>query len=118
MHKGLCLRLGANLISSPVGKLEEPLLRKQEASVNVDAMTTRIDLTVDMQGRMSVGKLGLREGHVVAERLPDESGWIIRAANLYAEAEIDILSAGNGAELVEQGLEDLEHGRTNAAFRR
>ena len=98
--------------------MEKPLLRKQEASVSVDAMRTRIDLAVDMQGRMSVGELGLREGHVVAERLPGDSGWIIRAANLYTEAEIDILSARNGAERVEQGLDDLEHGRTSPAFRR
>ena len=84
----------------------------------VDVMTTRIDLTIDKQGRMSVGKLGLREGHAVAEPLPDDSGWIIRAANLYTEAEIDILSAGSGAELVEQGLDDLEHGRTSPAYRR
>ena len=81
-------------------------------------MATRINLTVDRQGRMSVGKLGLREGHVVAESLPGDAGWIIRAAKLYTEAEIDILSAMDGAELVERGLEDLEHGRTGPAFRR
>jgi len=81
-------------------------------------MTTRIDLTIDKQGRISGGKLGLREGHAVAESLPDDSGWIIRAANLYTEAEIDILSAGNGEELVERGLEGLEHARTNPADQR
>jgi len=74
-------------------------------------MDHRIDLTIDRQGRMSVGRLGLSEGHAVAEPLPDASGWVIRQAHLVTETELEILSRpGNVADL-ERSLEDVTAGR-------
>lgn len=81
-------------------------------------MTTRIDLTIDRQGRMSVGKLGLAEGHAVAEPLPDGSGWVIRPARLLIEAEIDVLSRTEHVAGIERSLEDLAAGRTRPRHRR
>ena len=47
-----------------------PLLCEMPESHTLSLMTARIDLTIDKQGRMSVGRLGLSEGHAVAEPLP------------------------------------------------
>lgn len=82
------------------------------------AMTTRIDLTIDKQGRMSVGRLGFTEGHAVAEPLPDGSGWVLRPARLVTDAEIDILSGGGNAAEIERSVRDLAEGRTRPGYRR
>lgn len=81
-------------------------------------MTTRIDLTIDKQGRMSVGRLGFTEGHAVAEPLPDGSGWVLRPARLVTDAEIDILSGRGNAAQIERSLHDLAEGRTRPGYRR
>ena len=81
-------------------------------------MTNRIDLTIDKQGRMSVGRLGLGEGHAVAEPLPDGSGWILRQARLVTDAELDIRSRADNVEAIERSLEDAEEGRTRSGYRR
>ncbi len=75
-------------------------------------MTDRIHLAIDKQGRMSVGRLGLRDGYVVAEPLSDGSGWIIRSAKLLTDAEIDVLSRPTNVAAVKRGLKDVEAGRT------
>ena len=75
-------------------------------------MAERIDLTIDKQGRMSVGRLGMAEGHAVAEALPDGSGWVIRPATLLTQAEVDVLSDPSGRAHLEQALEDLAGERT------
>lgn len=81
-------------------------------------MTTRVDLTIDKHGRMSVGRLGLTEGHAVAEALPDGSGWILRPAKLLTEAELDILSGAANADAIERARQDLAEGRTRPGYRR
>ena len=81
-------------------------------------MTSRIDLTIDKQGRMSVGRLGLTEGHAVAEPLPDGSGWVLRPARLLTEAEIDVLSGRGNASEIERSVRDLTEGRTRPGYRR
>ena len=81
-------------------------------------MTSRIDLTIDKQGRMSVGRLGLTEGHAVAEPLPDGSGWVLRPARLLTEAEIDVLSGRGNAAEIERSVRDLAEGRTRPGYRR
>jgi hypothetical protein len=81
-------------------------------------MTQRVDLTIDKQGRMSVGRLGFTEGHAIAEELPDGSGWIIRPARLLTEAEIDVLSRAGNLEDLRRGLDDVAAGRTRPAHRR
>jgi len=81
-------------------------------------MASRIDLTIDKQGRMSVGRLGLTEGHAVAEPLPDGSGWVLRPARLITEAESDILSRPGNVEAIERSLQDLAEGRTRKGYRR
>jgi hypothetical protein len=75
-------------------------------------MAERIDLTIDKQGRMSVGRLGMGEGHAVAEALPDGSGWVIRPATLLTEAEVEVLSDPSSRANLERALEDLAGGRT------
>ena len=75
-------------------------------------MATRVvDLTIDHQNRMSVGKLGLKPGHARAEELEDGSGWVIRKATLYTEAELDVLSNPQNVADLQQALEDVEAGR-------
>ena len=81
-------------------------------------MHSRVDLTIDKQGRMSVGKLGLTEGHAVAEPLPDASGLVIRPARLLTEAETDILSRPESVTDVERSLVDLAAGRTRPRRKR
>jgi len=81
-------------------------------------MDHRIDLTIDKQGRMSVGKLGLTEGHAVAEPLPDDSGWVIRSARLLTEAELDLLARPKLVADIERGLGDLDAGRVRPRRRR
>lgn len=83
----------------------------------VSGMARTVDLTIDSQKRMSVGKLGLPEGHAVATELPD-GGWVVRAARLYTDAEIEILADPANREAIERGLADAEAGRTVEAFRR
>jgi hypothetical protein len=77
-------------------------------------MSQRIALTIDGQGRMSVGKLGLSEGHAVAEPLPDASGWVIRQAHLVTEAEFEILSRPSNVSDLERALEDVTAGRVSS----
>lgn len=72
---------------------------------------SRVTLTVDPQKRMSVGKLGFTEGHVVADPLPDGSGWVVRPAQVLTEAEIDILGRAENVKDMEAGLNDLREGR-------
>ncbi|MFV9673635.1 MAG: hypothetical protein ACNYZH_10455 [Acidimicrobiia bacterium] len=74
-------------------------------------MSTRVDLTIDKQGRMSVGKLGLSEGHAVADQLPDGSGWVVRPAVLMTEAERDVVSRAENVAAIERSLDDLRQGR-------
>ena len=81
-------------------------------------MTARIDLTIDKQGRMSVGRLGLTEGHAVAEPLPDGSGWVLRPARLLTEAELDVLSQPGAEDAIRRSIEDLAAGRTRPGSRR
>lgn len=81
-------------------------------------MTSRVDLTIDKQGRMSVGRLGLTEGHAIAEPLPDGSGWVVRPARLLTEAELDILSGPGNIEEIERSQRDLAEGRTRPGYRR
>lgn len=81
-------------------------------------MTSRIDLAIDKQGRMSVGRLGLTEGYAVAEPLPDGSGWVLRPARLVTEAESDILSRPGNVEAIKRSLQDLAEGRTRTGYRR
>lgn len=81
-------------------------------------MTSRVDLTIDKQGRMSVGRLGLTEGHAVAEPLPDNSGWVVRPARLVTEAEFDLLSRQGSVEAIHRSLQDLAEGRTRPGYRR
>jgi hypothetical protein len=81
-------------------------------------MTARIDLTIDRQGRMSVGRLGLTEGHAVAEPLPDGSGWVLRPARLVTEAELDVLSRPGSKDAILRSIEDLAAGRTRQGSRR
>jgi hypothetical protein len=84
----------------------------------VGVMNTRVDLTIDKQGRMSVGKLGLIEGHAVADQLPDGSGWVVRPATLMTEAEMDIVSRAENVSAIERSLEDLREGRVVPRTRR
>lgn len=81
-------------------------------------MTERITLSVDRQKRMSVGKLGLEEGHVVAEPLPDGSGWVVRPAKVLTEAELDIMSRPGNLADIQRGIEDLREGRLTERIRR
>jgi len=81
-------------------------------------MASRIDLTIDKQGRMTVGCLGLTEGPAVAEPLPDGSGWVLRPARLVTKVEVDILSRPENVEAIERSLEDLAEGRTRTGYRR
>ena len=74
-------------------------------------MTRTVDLSIDTQNRMSVGKLGLSEGHAKAEELPDGSGWIIRPAVLLTEAEADIRSRPENIDAIERSIADLNEGR-------
>lgn len=73
-------------------------------------MSERVELTVDRQRRMSVGRLGFSEGHVVAEPLEDGSGWVVRPAVLMTDAEIDILTSPKSVEDIERSLGDLAEG--------
>ncbi len=84
----------------------------------VQAMTLTVDLTIDKQSRMSVGKLGFVTGHAIAEALPDGSGWIIRPARLVTEAEGDIWSRVENIEAIERSIEDLSTGRVVPRHRR
>ncbi len=86
--------------------------------ITVGVMNTRVDLTIDKQGRMSVSKLGLSEGHAVAYQLPDESGWVVRPAVLMTDAERDILSRAENVAAIERSLEDLREGRVVPRTRR
>lgn len=81
-------------------------------------MSTRVDLTIDKQGRMSVGKLGLSEGHAVADPLPDGSGWVVRPASLLTEVEIDIISSAENVAAIKRSLDDLREGRVVPRVRR
>ena len=81
-------------------------------------MTNRIELGIDKQGRMSVGRLGLTGGHVVATALEDGSGWVIRPAELLTQAELDIRSRAENVDLIERGLADIEADRTHPRHRR
>ncbi|MDK1039212.1 MAG: hypothetical protein QGD91_09905 [Actinomycetota bacterium] len=81
-------------------------------------MTAFIDLTIDKQNRMSVGKLGFATGHARAEELPDGSGWIVRPAKLVTEAEGDIWSRIENVEAIERSIEDLSAGRVVPRHRR
>jgi hypothetical protein len=81
-------------------------------------MNTRVDLTIDKQGRMSVGKLGLSEGHAVADPLPDGSGWVVRPASLLTEVEIDIISSAENVAAIKRSLDDLREGRVVPRVRR
>ncbi|MDA2978981.1 MAG: hypothetical protein O3B42_04380 [Actinomycetota bacterium] len=81
-------------------------------------MATLIDLTIDKQNRMSVGKLGLSEGHAVAEELPDGSGWVIRPAQLVTQAQIDIMSHEQNASAIERSLVDIAQGHVEPRTRR
>lgn len=85
---------------------------------SVDGMNTRVDLTIDKQGRMSVGKLGLGEGHAVADQLSDGSGWVVRPATLMTEAERDIVSKAENVAAIERSLDDLREGRVTPRTRR
>lgn len=75
-------------------------------------MEEQITLTVDAQRRLSVGKLGFTEGHLVAERLPDGSGWVLRPGRVVSEAELEILRNQKSISEIESGLDDLASGRT------
>lgn len=81
-------------------------------------MATRVQLSIDKQNRMSVGRLGFTEGYAIAEQLEDASGWIIRPAILLTEAEIDVLAEEDNAEDVRRSLDDLRKGRTVPRHRR
>ena len=109
---------GRRVFSSDSPTEANPLLCRMAAADRLRAMTSRIDLTIDKQGRMSVGRLGLTEGHAVAEPLPDGSGWVLRPARLVTEAEVDILSRRSNVEAVERSLRDLAEGRTRTGYRR
>jgi predicted transcriptional regulator len=67
---------------------------------------------------MSVGRLGLKEGHAVAEELSDGSGWVIRPAVLMTQAELEILSKPTNVAAIERGLEDMAAGRVQPRHRR
>ena len=81
-------------------------------------MTARFELGIDKQGRMSVGRLGLTEGYVVATALDDGSGWVIRPAELLTQAELDIRSRTENVDLIERGLADIAADRTQPRYRR
>lgn len=81
-------------------------------------MLREVDLTIDSQKRMSVGRLGFAEGHAVATELPDGTGWVIRRARLYTDAELDVLTNPSNVEAIERALADAEAGRTVDGFRR
>lgn len=70
-----------------------------------------VDLTIDQNKRMSVGKLGFEPGHARAEELEDGSGWVVRAAVLYTEADLDVLSNLQNVADIEHALEDVRAGR-------
>lgn len=78
----------------------------------------RVVLSVDKQKRISVGKLGFEEGHLVADRLSDGSGWVIRPATLLTEAEIDILSRPENVQDILKSLAALERGEVTPWIRR
>lgn len=81
-------------------------------------MDPRIDLTIDKRGRMSVGKLGLSPGHVVAEPLPDGSGWVFRPAAQGLDAEADIRSRPGNIAAIERSLDDLAVGQAQPRRKR
>src|SRR4030065_485991 len=79
---GACgmVTMGSSRVAQPTKA--NPLLCRMVAADRLRAMTSRIDLPLDKQGRMSLGRPGLAEGHAVAEPLPDGSGWVLRPARL------------------------------------
>lgn len=78
----------------------------------------RVVLSVDRQKRISVGKLGFGEGHLVADRLSDGSGWVLRPAVVLNEAEIDILRKPENVEDILKGLAVVEAGQVTPWVRR
>ena len=78
----------------------------------------RVLLSVDRQKRVSVGRLGLDEGPLVADRLSDGSGWVIRQATILTEAEVDILSRPENVENILKSLASLEARKITERFRR
>jgi hypothetical protein len=72
---------------------------------------SRLTLSVDRQRRISVGKLGFEEGIVVAEPLPDGSGWALRPAVVLTEAEADVLRHPESRENLETALAQMRAGK-------
>jgi hypothetical protein len=81
-------------------------------------MSKRIELAIDKQGRMSVGRLGLSEGFVVAEEMEDQSGWVIRPARVMTQADLDIHSSPSNLSDLDKGLTEAADGRTVPSYRR
>lgn len=81
-------------------------------------MVKRIELAVDKQGRMSVGRLGLSEGFVVAEEIEDQTGWIIRPARVMTQADLDIHSSPTTLSDLDKGLTEAADEQTVPAYRR
>ena len=84
----------------------------------INLMATRVQLSIDKQNRMSVGKLGFTEGYAIAEELDDGSGWVVRPAVLLTEAELDVLSNQDNVDDIRRSLDDLRNGRTVPRHRR
>lgn len=81
-------------------------------------MSKRIELAIDKQGRMSVGRLGLSEGFVVAEEMEDQSGWVIRPARILTQADLDIHSSPANLSDLNTGLAEATDRRTVPSYRR